>query len=90
MPIVVNDGDGSALRKTTGGDALGSCARTVATLAPSCGAAKMIPSTRWAMRNSTTGAMSTVSMLSISLSSRPYPAACDSSVIPLSVWATPK
>ncbi len=38
---------------------------------PSCGAAKMMASTRCAIMNSMTGAMSTVSVLSISLSRTP-------------------
>ena len=54
-----------------GGDAVGSCERTVATFVPSWGAAKMIPSTRCAIMNSMTGPMSTVSVLSISLSRTP-------------------
>ncbi len=66
MTIVENAGDGSDLRNTIGGAATGSWARTVAMFGPSSGAAKMIPSTRWAMRNSRTGTMSTVSDVSIS------------------------
>ncbi len=71
MPIAANGGDASAFRKTTGGEASRSWACIVAILAPSCGTATMIPSTRRAIRNSTTGATSTVSLLSISRSRSP-------------------
>ena len=71
MTIVEKADDGSDFRNTIGGDDAGSCARTVAMFVPICGAAKMRPSTRWAIMNSMTGTMSTVSELSISLSRTP-------------------
>jgi hypothetical protein len=40
--IVESAGDGSDFRKMMGGDAAGSCERTLATFVPSCGAAKMM------------------------------------------------
>jgi len=59
--IVENVGDGSDFRKTIGGYDVGSCAPTVAMFVPISGATKMIPSTRWASRNSTTRMTSTSS-----------------------------
>ncbi len=58
---------GSALRKTTGGAEGGSCSWRWRMLAPIWGGAKMIPSTRWATKNSTTGTMSGRSKLPSSL-----------------------
>ena len=67
MPIVVNSSVGSALRNTTGGPLTGSWSITWRMFAPICGGAKMIPSTRWARKNSTTGTMSGTSKLASSL-----------------------
>ena len=54
----VNRSLGSALRNTTGGAVGGSCSWRWRTFASIWGGAKMIPSTRWATKKSTTGAMS--------------------------------